>query len=281
MEYGALSQNGKILATLMEIGPMTHLELSRTIGVPKKVIQAKFVYLRRKNFVRKINETPPYLWKVTVPKIPAFLKTRGDGSFNELPSSSLAYVLGVCFGDASVCRYRDNHTRVYRYVISLEVPERELAVSFRDALRKIRLNPSFSFFAKKNVYRVRVYSKQFYQWFDKLTPKDLKKMLCPVFGQQFVRGFYESEGCISKIVDRRCSNFWRHQLIMGCTNRQIVELVQRMLKGMGFLFHFGEYHHPSPKAKALYRIYIYDSGQEKIRCFINKIKPCVKNSFPD
>jgi len=281
MKYDALSQNGKILATLMEKGSMTYLELSRAIGVPKKVIQAGFVYLRRKKFVRRINETPPYLWKATVLEIPTFLKTRSDGSFNKLPSSSLAYVLGVCFGDASVCQYRDKFTGVYRHVISLEVPERELAISFRNALRKIGLNSSFSFYAKKNVYRVRVYSKPFYRWFNKLTPKDLKKMLCPVFAQQFVRGFYESEGCISKIVDRRCSNFWRHQLIMGCTNRQIVELIHWMLNDMGFSFHFGEFHHSNPKAKTLYRIYIYDSGQEKIRRFIIKIKPCIKNSFPD
>lgn len=176
-------------------------------------------------------------------------------------------------------RYPDNFTGVYRHVISLKVPEKELAANFRNALRKIGLNPSFSFYTKKKTYRVRAYSRQFYEWFKRLTPRDLKGMLSPALAPLFVRGFYESEGCLSKIIDRRSPNTRTYQLIMGSTNKGIVKLIQNMVRDMGFSFHFGEYHHPNPNTKTLYRLYI--SKREEARRFINKIKPCIKNSFPD
>ena len=177
----------------MERGPKTHLELSRALRVPKNVVQARFVYLKNKKFVEKVRQNPPCLWKAAVPRIPTFLKAKSDGSFYNSPSFSLAYVLGVCYGDACVIKYWDNVTGVYRHVISLEVPEIELAAEFRSALEKIGLNPSFSFYSKKKTYRVRAYSTQFYGWFKQLTSRDLKGMLRPTLFAPFIRGFYESK----------------------------------------------------------------------------------------
>ena len=128
---------------------MSYLEVSRVLGIPKSAVMAKFTYLRRKKFVERINQKTPYLWRSAVLTVPKILHAKGNGLFIESPSPPLAYVLGVCFGDACVIKYRDNSVGLYRYVISLEVPEEKLAVDFRCALENIGLNPSFSFFTKK------------------------------------------------------------------------------------------------------------------------------------
>jgi intein-encoded DNA endonuclease-like protein len=279
--YKRLSYTGKILVALIEKGPMSYLEISRASGIPKSAVIAKFTYLRRKKFVEKINQKTPYLWKSTVSTVPRILHAKSNGLFSKSPSPPLAYVLGVCFGDACVIKYRDNSVGLYRYIVSLEVPEEKLAVEFRYALENIRLNPSFSFFAKKKTYRVRVYSRPFYEWFHGLTIAQLGESFKDdhQLAKEFIRGFYESEGCLSKIIDRSRPNAQIYQLIMGSTNKAVVGLIYSTLKDMGFSFHFGEFHHPNPNAKTLYRLRI--SRREEIRHFIDGIKPCIKNSFPN
>lgn len=85
------------------------------------------------------------------------------------PSKDLTYILGVCLGDGSVFYVENNRS----YLVELTVIEKDFALSFKRALKRIGLNPSISDAGKtvagNDLYRVRAHSLVFYKWFNELS----------------------------------------------------------------------------------------------------------------
>lgn len=58
------------------------------------------------------------------------------------PSSNLAYILGVLYGDGTVFKYYHKGDGDYRFGLSLQVTQKEFALSFKQA-RKIGIQTTF------------------------------------------------------------------------------------------------------------------------------------------
>lgn len=194
-----------------------------------------------------------------------------DPNLNLAMTPNLAYILGVCYGDGSVCRYYDKWSKGYRYVISLEVPEKELALSFKAALEKHEFKPKLSYYLPKNVYRVRQYSKGFYNWFKAISLGDLTNLFQDAsYATGFIRGFYESEGCLYHGTDI--------QLSIANTNLEVLKLIGASLKRGGISCSLSELSPNKWRKKRCYRLHI---GRRSIALFLKTINPRIKTfTFP-
>lgn len=151
-------------------------------------------------------------------------------------SSNLAYVLGVLKGDGSTSIHKDGH-----YTVQLTVTNKIFAQTFYNALQKIRLNPHISgpnfikpsklksgkiITPKKGRYRVRANSKTFVEWYKTLTLSKISIAFSKKkeFESAFVKGFYESEGCL------RANKRGNRRICIANNNLDLLKLVQRILK---------------------------------------------------
>lgn len=186
------------------------------------------------------------------------------------PSNNLAYILGVLKGDG--CVYR---TKI-GYGVVLSVVDKLFAESFKENLTKIGLHPKISLRDKgnprwKKQFAVLAYSKAFYYWYKNLTLEDIENLLVEnkEFIREFIRGFYESEGCFS---------YWRkgmmYTLEIGVTDQELLKLVQRMARCLGFDFKMDA--RKQKKSKTFYRLRMRGRYKAKFKSFFNTIKPCIK-----
>jgi len=183
---------------------------------------------------------------------------------------NMAYVLGVCKGDASV----DSNPS---WKISLGCNDRKFRDSFYKGLEKIGLNPRKKQDSDSTQkYWVRANSKKFCKWFNGLDIDFFhslleKESLCA----EFIRGLFESEGSLYK---PKSSNFrW---VSYSTTEKEMAGLMKKGMEILGVKF---------------VKFYKIDSGKEqrftdepyyqvKVRAkgwpkyFIDKINPVIKNS---
>jgi len=197
-------------------------------------------------------------------------KNLSTRNFDSTPTPELAYVLGVIFGDGCVTCYRKRNS----YRIYLRCTDKEFAESFRCALKSIGLRPSSVRLAKprtekkKAVWRVEAQSKLFYEWFRTLNFDELKLFfMTKEQKREFIRGFYESEGCLYK-----GSSGKRNWYINICnTNGDLIELVRSILADLGFLFPVGISRRAGRKP-----LYIIRTGRfDSVVRFLQEIKPCI------
>lgn len=199
-----------------------------------------------------------------------------NGEFCSNWTPTLAWLVGACFSDGSVCKYYDSYSKINRYVISFEVSERRLAEEFRDSLKKIGLEPNLSFYDPKEVYRVRKYSVQFYDWFTSLSIDDFKDSIFSKdeLAREFTRSTYECEGNLSVLKSER--GYTRTQIRISNTNKGVLFLIQDFLDEHNL--RFGIYGNTSEKStKPCYSLYA--NTKEKAKDFVNLINPCIKNDF--
>ncbi|MFQ6129278.1 MAG: LAGLIDADG family homing endonuclease [Candidatus Hadarchaeaceae archaeon] len=199
------------------------------------------------------------------------------------PSPNLAYILGVLYGDGTVFRYYHKGDGHYRFGISLQVTQKKFALSFKQALEKLRFKPRFSFYPPRKRYTVEQYSEEFYHWFELLSLDNLRNFLNNNFCvREFVRGFYESEGCLStERYKQRCrykNKIYEYQrtgcsLSMTNTNLEVFTLVKNCLEKLGLSFRISIRRRPG--RKILYRV--YTAKRRTITRFLDVIKPCIKN----
>jgi len=195
---------------------------------------------------------------------------------------NLAYILGVCYGDGSICKYYDRGCKGYRHVISLEVVREKkikIAVEFKKALENIGFNPNFSIYSQKGAYRVRQYSEEFYHWFKALSSDDLRKMLSRnYYMNAFVRGFYECDGCLCRLHDKNAPHLLKYQLSMANTNLEILLFIKDYLEKVGISLGISKRTNSNPK---LWKdIYLLCTGsKEKITRFLETINPTIKNKI--
>ncbi len=185
-----------------------------------------------------------------------------------LSSPELSYTLGVLLGDGCVSINEKKH----RYVINLKVTDEKFANSFKNALEFINLNPNFctihpkpSIFnnklikSKKLIYQIHATSKIFSFWFKNLNLNDISEILYSENNiKEFIRGFYESEGSISKS---------RFAISICNTNIELLNFIKILLDKIGFNFNLRIYKYES---------FLCKNGKEALR-FLNFINPCIKN----
>lgn len=198
----------------------------------------------------------------------------GIKKVNLAPTPALAYVMGVCFGDGSVWKYTVKRTKEARYIVSLRATDFRFVSSFKKALESIGLTVNTRVIKRKHPFKplfvAEAYSKMFYEWFSSL---DLEKVEMMLNSEEliipFIRGFYESEGNF-KLVNKKypyCRMF--------NTSRQLLELIQRLLRRMRFNSKIYDNYKGNFANRTVYCLSIL-GGAESVKEFIDKISPVCK-----
>jgi len=174
-------------------------------------------------------------------------------SFEATPS--LAYVLGVLRGDGSIYLHKKGAD------IRLTTASRDFAESFYRALREINLHP-YMYKDRGKYYSVEASSKAFYNWYKELDLPAIEKLLDTEDKKiAFLRGFYESEGWCG-----------RDQVQIYNTDRNLIDLVKRILADLGFDFRISCRYR---QGKPLYTLYKH--SRKVVKQFLALVRPCIKN----
>jgi len=180
------------------------------------------------------------------------------------PSPILSYVTGVILGDGWV--YKINHS----YSIGLETLDKPFCESLVRALQQIKLNPCLMF-NKNRFWRVTATSKLFYEWYKSLKFKDIEKIAIE-YPKEFVRGFYESEGCLS-IYKSRKYRYTNCKIIICNTKEELINLTKELLKILGFHPTIRKKNNPLPR-KPLWILVL--GRKAEVKQFLDIVKPCIK-----
>jgi intein-encoded DNA endonuclease-like protein len=111
------------------------------------------------------------------------------------PSEDLAYVLGVVLGDGNT--YKNSAG----YFIRLEARDKEFVEEFGRRLGNVLGRKPIRPWEKAGMYIATVACKTLYELLKK--PVDLKRIIryvehCPKCAAAFLRGFFDSEGCVDR-----------------------------------------------------------------------------------
>jgi intein-encoded DNA endonuclease-like protein len=135
------------------------------------------------------------------------------------PSEDLANVIGVCLGDGYSCEEGYNN-----YIIGLTAKDKEFVEEFGRRLGNVLGREPIRPIFRKDVgkYVVKAASKTLYDLLRK--PVDLKRIRryvehCPKCTAAFLRGLFDSEGCIDK----------RGYIYLLNTNYELLVYAQRLL----------------------------------------------------
>lgn len=188
-------------------------------------------------------------------------------------SAPLAYILGVLYGDGDFTK-KQNRTR-------LTVTSKIFIESFRNAINGIGLEPhkiheyeaecsipSYNGHKITHYFSTGFKSKAFGEWYQQLTLQKIEELLdTPELMNSFIRGFYESDGSLKD-----------YQISFGNTNKQLLELVQRLLIKLGYQ---GTNLIPTnagskrPRRKKMYELYF--CRKKQMHRFIKEVKPVIRN----
>ena len=169
---------------------------------------------------------------------------------------TLSYILGVVKGDGWLIINK----KLKRYEIGLRVVSSKFALEFLKSLKEVGLKPRTRM-VNNRYYEVLANGKSLCMWIKNI---DLNEYLKDEEQKiQFLKGFYESEGCC---YDR---------IRMFNTDRELMQFVFKILKDLGF--------HPKikcrirPKYKPIYVVSINRRGE--IERFFKMVKPVIKNKL--
>jgi hypothetical protein len=244
-------------------GKMSNEELSRilkrTVGsVSKKKYDLKLIKsvkwnkqriieelkfsCSRLNHSPKSREVSPILYQACLRYFGSFNKSKQEAGLTviqpkyfKLPehskslSSSLAYILGVCLGDAHVS------IRSGQKGIVLRVRDKDFAFNFRNYLKDWSERIPHFHVDNKNFYIVRLYSKDIAEFIHSFDIKDIlvasREIKC-----YFLKGLFDSEGSvgISNLDKPRKAS--RHIGFYN-SNRNLVYVVSEILKQLNMKHH--------------------------------------------
>jgi intein-encoded DNA endonuclease-like protein len=181
------------------------------------------------------------------------------------PSKDLAYVLGVLKGDGWVGYIKGRGTGL----IEVKSKARTLALEFAEALKNIGLHPRIRFSKKlgsKGVWVVSANSRIFVDWYRTLNLQNLEKII-QGYESDFLRGFYESEGSISRPPHSS-------QIHIYNTNLELLGFVQNLLGKMNFKSKITLARKGSDRRKPCYQLYF--CGQSEVERFLDTTRPKIK-----
>jgi len=173
---------------------------------------------------RRFNVSPAtihrYMTKYGIPRRPAC----GKEPVNLSPSPSLAYLIGVVYGDGNL-----NATR-HEYNIRLLTKDRSFAESFASCVYEIRdsQKPKVTPY-KSSYFCVKVASKKLYRF---LSDKEACSLVIERFPADFIRGFADSEGSVvfGWKTDKRCKQPYRYGTIeISNSSLELISLVRSLL----------------------------------------------------
>ena len=190
-------------------------------------------------------------------------------------SDDLAYILGVYFGDG----YLTFHTG--SWLIGLHVKEKIFAESFREAMLGIGLHPSRILKSKETsrvnkikstYYRTIAYSNKLCNFIKTIDISSLYDILTKKerLVLSFLRGCFESEGSARNrkghgvVVEVFCN-----------TNTNLIGLVCKLLKWLGYSFSIGKQQPQEEKWNTLYRISLHGNSTTKKK-FLYLLNPIIK-----
>lgn len=225
----------------------------------------------------RIHDSMP---SIKVSRIYSWISSRGAKPFPEpdlTPTPTLAYVLGVLYGDGSASKYHLKNGG-FAYAFRLKVIDKEFVDSFKSALEKIGLHSSRVYIEKPNqenlqdLFFVKMFSKPFYTWFKGLMWGHVYEFIKTIeMKREFIRGFYESEGHLSRNhPERKNDKCWRVGITN--TNLELITLVQRILNDLGFFF-FSHKARPRPPRRQKYDLRL--NKREAVERFLTEINPCI------
>jgi len=138
------------------------------------------------------------------------------------PSPHLSYVIGVYFGDGSI------GLSEHKYRIRLKVVDREFAEAFARALEDIGANARVYVESdgRRDRFVAEATSKFLYMFLKQ--PKEALFEVAKEYPQEFLRGFFDSEGCFNFNKNERqgfvsASNY----------NREVLTFCQKALESLG------------------------------------------------
>ena len=182
-------------------------------------------------------------------------------------SPKVAYIIGVVLGDGTVSN-KDNRIR-------LGVTDRVFAISFYNTLKEMGLNPTIWKDKKQkvnwsDVWRVSVYNKSLNGFLRCLTIEKIKEIIDKQENAiWFLKGFYESEGVLSK----------RFCIQIVNTDAELIRLVWSVLKSLNLRAKlygpYGPYLTVTKQQKrSFYRISL--NYKKDVERFLDLINPCIK-----
>ncbi len=150
------------------------------------------------------------------------------------PSEELAYIIGAKLGDGYVTMQlrvvkTDNRVRkCFAAKIGLEVKDRDFAEEFAKCLTKILGRAPIKPKLWRSRYVVEVGSKTLYELLKK--PVDLNRLIqyiehCERCMAAFLRGFFDSEGCIDE----------RGHIFLFNSDHRLLEYVRELLQRLGIV----------------------------------------------
>jgi intein-encoded DNA endonuclease-like protein len=186
------------------------------------------------------------------------------------PSEDLAYVISVLCGDGHV-----KTKKGYHYVIYLEAKDKEFVEEFAIRVGRVLNRPPPKVKVNSDGrYYVEVKSRTLYELLKK--PIEIEKIRkyvehCEKCMAMFLRGFFDSEGCVSKSGYITATN----------TNHELLTYVQRLLKRFGIestgphlkypkgsIMHCPRTGKPYRRKKDNYTIYILAEGNERFYRYV-------------
>lgn len=232
-------------------------ERKSTLDISKKFRCSQWVIsdLMKKYGLKRRNANSYHEWK----EPGNLIKPKLDNS------PCIAYILGVMLGDGWV------YKRKNLYTIGLDSKDRVFCEKFREKLQIVNLNSCLVKLKKKEIWRTLATSKLFFTWFESLGFKEIEKIAyaCPL---EFIEGFYESEGCISRTVSKVYGRV-RYSVIIVNTNKNLMTLMLKLLTNLGFNPTLNV-RKSKPPRKPIWALCLL--RQNEVSSFFNKIQPCIK-----
>jgi len=186
------------------------------------------------------------------------------------PTPTLSYIVGVVEGDGGVIKDRRD------YKVRMFSTSKEFIESFKNSLEEMGLNTNVCVCSSdtcKQGYRylVKAFSKEFYNWYKKLSTSDIEELALKnkEHAKSFVRGAYESEGSVWYDKRNGC------KLQITNTDEKFVEVVEKAMKKIGF--EPKKYIHEEENGKDLCRLYL--SRYASVTDFLERVNPCIKGEM--
>ena len=173
------------------------------------------------------------------------------------PSPSLAYVIGVYFGDASVGVHGN-----YKYRLRLKVVDKKFAEAFARALKKVGANPRIyeESDGRRKRFVTEATSKGLYCLLNR--PKDALFEIARTHPTEFLKGFFDSEGTFNFDSKRRYG-----YLSASNYDTEVLEFCRELLKEIGIESHITLTKKKGTKVKIWGKEYEYSSDLYEIRIY--------------